>query len=215
MGAPQNPIEPYPGEPQPRAVRLRILGGLIGLLWLIQCAHAGFFPNQFSPFGILPRTLPGLRGIFLAPLIHGSFSHLLGNTVPLGILGWFVLAEGISAFGFATLMAMLVGGVGTWWMGAQGSTHIGASGIIFGYLGFLAMGLLFRRACFPQKRKGIVLFLLVLLGALLYASRVGNPSRLSQAGVSLESHVFGFLGGAIAAYGHHYRPRAPSSSSLP
>lgn len=141
-------------------------------------------------YGIVPRTVSGLWGILAAPFLHGSFTHLLSNTVPFLILGWLILIRNRRHLLPVTLAAMLGAGMMAWLLGAPGSVHIGASGVVFGYLGFLML------AGFYTRRLGsIALSVLVtgLWGGLVFGVLPGQP------GVSWQSHLGGFIGGVWAA----------------
>ncbi len=131
-----------------------------------------------------------MRGILFAPFIHGDFQHLIANTVPFLTLGWLVMLQRTSDFFIVTAWTMLVGGIGIWIVGAPRSVHIGASILIFGYLGFLLF-----RGYFQRNVPSIVLSIAV---AAIYGSLVWQVLP-SQPGVSWEGHLFGFIGGAIAA----------------
>lgn len=170
--------------------RLTALGVFLGVLWLVRLLDM-FLPygRSVAGWGIVPRTLDGLTAIFTAPLIHGSFAHLMANTLPLLVLGLLILLRGIPEFVFVTLVSAVSAGLGTWLFGSLGQ-HVGASGIVFGYLGFL----LFRSA-FDRKLSSALITLFVAAaygGALAFAV-------LPVEGVSWSGHFFGFIGGFIAA----------------
>ncbi len=116
---------------------LKIMGTVVGLLWGLECLDALLFRGRLDRLGIYPRTLEGLWGILFSPLLHGSFKHLAANTMPLAILGGLILLGDLKAFVVVTGLVWLVSGVGVWLVGRPRSLHIGASGIVFGYLGFL------------------------------------------------------------------------------
>ena len=141
-------------------------------------------------FGIIPRNPLGLRGILFAPFIHGDFPHLIANSVPFLTLGWLVMLQRTSDFFTVTFWTMLVGGMGVWLVGDPRSVHVGASILIFGYLGFLLLRGYFQRN-FPSIALSIVVF--ILYGSLVWGVLPSQP------GVSWEGHLFGFIGGAIAA----------------
>lgn len=171
-------------------LHLSILGGILLVLWAVYLANLLVFSRQLIVLGIMPRSILGLRGVVFAPLLHDSASHLVANTVPLFTLGWLTLLRGLRVFWLTTALAMLTAGLGTWLLGAPTSVHIGASGVIFGYFGLLLLW-----GWFERSVEAIALSLLV---GLLYGSLMGGVLP-GNAGVSWESHLFGFLGGAIAA----------------
>lgn len=141
-------------------------------------------------FGVIPRTEVGLRGILFAPFIHASLAHLVSNTVPFLLLGWLIVARNPRHFWPVTLFATLGAGLMAWLFGAPGSVHIGASGVIFGYLGFLML-----TGWFTRSLGSIVLSLAVtaLWGGLVFGVLPG------QAGISWQAHLGGFIGGVLAA----------------
>lgn len=149
--------------------------------------------------GIRPLTADGLWGIVFAPVLHANWQHLMANTVPLLVLGFLMTLAGLSRFVWATAIVWVLGGLGTWLIGNVGSScgptdHIGASGLIFGWLGFLLVfGIFVRRA------SNIIIGLLVLfayggvlLGAMPVLGRCG--------GVSWQGHLCGAIAGVAAAY---------------
>lgn len=171
-----------------------ILGVLIGLMWIVEIIDAplggaGRSCGGLNQFGIFPRQIIGLRGLVFAPFLHGGFAHLIANTIPFATLGWLVMLRRTADFWIVTIVAMLVGGMGTWLFGAPGC-HIGASGVIFGYLGFLIS-----RGYF-ERRIGSALFSIVVL--FLYGGLLWGVLPL-RVGISWEGHLFGFIGGVIAA----------------
>jgi membrane associated rhomboid family serine protease len=166
-----------------------ILGTLVGMMWGLEILDTFVFRHGLDTLGILPRNLIGLRGILFAPFLHGSFAHLSANTVPFIILGWLIMAQSVSDFAIVSVICMIVGGLGTWLFGAT-ALHIGASGIIFGYLGFLIARYYFDR----RFSSGIIaLFVGCTYGSVLWGIFPSLP------GISWEGHLFGFLSGIFAA----------------
>ena len=170
---------------------------LVALLWVIETADWLVFANKLPQwFGIRPLTVSGLWGILFAPFLHGSFAHLFANTLPLLTLGWLVMLRGRGEWAAVSAIAALCSGLGTWLFGNLGSyggvgtTHIGASGVIFGYLGFLLF-----RGYFERSFTAIAFSLLI---GLLYGGVVLG-GFLPQAGISWQGHLFGFLGGVLSA----------------
>ena len=167
-----------------------LLGGLVGLLWVVELVDAVVFGGGLDQLGIRPRTADGLRGILVAPFLHGGFPHLIANTVPLLVLGWLVMLRDAWHFVAVLVVTTLVGGLGVWALGRPGSVHIGASLWIFGLLGYLLA------AGWFERRLGTILlsiFAFALYGGALWGVLPGEN------GVSWESHLFGFLGGVLSA----------------
>ncbi|MEX2182393.1 MAG: rhomboid family intramembrane serine protease [Gemmatimonadaceae bacterium] len=166
-----------------------VLGASLTSVW------AGFGADRIVggallPYGVQPRSLTGLRGVLLAPFLHANFAHLVSNTVPLVLLGWLVMWRDARHFIPVTLLAMLGAGLLPWLIGAPGSVHIGASGVVFGYLGFLILA-----GWFARSATAIALSLIVtaVWGGLVLGVLPGQP------GISWEAHFGGFIGGALAA----------------
>lgn len=169
--------------------QVTILGGFVAFMWLIELVDILVFRQALNIYGILPRQIIGLRGIVFAPFLHGGLGHLIANSLPFLILGWFVMLQETSDFFVVTGITMLVSGLGVWLFGSPG-LHIGASGVIFGYLGFLLL-----RGYFERNIPSILLSLIV---GVLYGSTIWGVLPLQQ-GISWEGHLFGFIGGVVAA----------------
>src|SRR3546814_10030197 len=93
--------------------------------------------NRLDREGIEPRETDGLLGIVFAPLLHGGWGHLIANTFPALVLGFLILLSGLRTWVGVTLVVWVIGGFGTWLTGGDNSVHIGASGLIFGWLTYL------------------------------------------------------------------------------
>ena len=167
-----------------------ILGGLVAIFWCLEIVDASFLRGTLDLYGIRPRSLIGLRGILFAPFLHGSFAHLVANTAPFLTLGWLVMLREMRDFFVVTIITMLVSGIGVWLTAPAYSIHIGASGLIFGYFGFLLL-----RGYFERSFAAILFSLIV---GLLYGGIIWGVLPL-QYGISWQGHLFGFIGGAIAA----------------
>ncbi|MGB0560327.1 MAG: rhomboid family intramembrane serine protease [Spirulinaceae cyanobacterium] len=175
---------------QELTLQARILGSFVGIFWLVEIVDQVLFQGQLDRFGIWPREALGLQGIFFAPFLHGSWAHLIGNTVPFVILGWFVMLQETADFLIVTLFSLVTAGLGTWLFGAPQSVHVGASSLIYGYLGFLLL-----RGYFERNQTSIMLSLLVFF---LYGGVIWGVLP-TQSHISWEGHLFGFIGGILAA----------------
>lgn len=166
-----------------------VLGGTLAASWVIFGATI-LSGGALLSLGIVPRTVLGLRGILFAPFLHANLQHLLSNSVPFVMLGWLVMLRDARHFIPVTLFAMLGSGLMAWLLGASGSVHIGASGVIFGYLGFLMLS-----GWYTRSVGSIALSVLVtaLWGGVVLGVMPGVP------GVSWQGHLGGFLGGVLAA----------------
>lgn len=166
-----------------------ILGGFVAVMWILEIVDI-VLGGALNSYGVRPHQLIGLRGIVFAPFLHGGLGHLIANTIPFLVLGWFVMLQETRDFFVVTGITMLVSGLGTWLVGSSNSVHIGASGIIFGYLGFLLL-----RGYFERNFPSILLSLIV---GFLYGGTIWGVLPI-QYGVSWQMHLFGFIGGVIAA----------------
>ena len=154
-------------------------------------------------FGIIPRRWYGLLGIIFSPFLHGSFTHLLFNSLPLIILVNVLLLGGSLHFFIISSQIAIMGGVMTWLFGRD-AIHIGASGLILGYMGYVMVyGYLD-----PSMMTTIILLVL-----LYYIGGILMGLMPSDEGVSWEGHVFGFIGGIVSglfAFYPEYYPKAVS-----
>ena len=176
-----------------------ILGGFVSLLWIIEIVDVFLFGGRLNAYGVRPRSIDGLEGILFMPFLHGSFAHLAANTLPFVTLGWLIMLREISDFFIVSAVTVLVSGFGVWLTGAPNSVHIGASGLIFGYFGFLLL-----RGYFERSFTSILLSLIV---GFFYGSLIWGVLP-SQPGVSWQGHFFGFVGGVLTAQllGQQKRP---------
>ncbi len=165
------------------------LGTWVGAFWVSFVVN-GMLGGVLTQFGIIPRSVTGLRGILFAPFLHGNLAHLIANTLPFLALGWMVMLRDARHFVPVTLFAMLGAGLFSWLLGAPGSVHIGASGVVFGYLGFLLLAGVYTRS--------VGSILLSLLTAGLWGGLVLGIAP-GEAGVSWQGHLGGFIGGILAA----------------
>ncbi|HIK15138.1 MAG TPA: rhomboid family intramembrane serine protease [Leptolyngbyaceae cyanobacterium M33_DOE_097] len=169
--------------------QITILVGLVAFAWALELLDIFVFNHQLDRFGIYPRAVIGLRGIVFAPFLHGGVFHLIANTIPFVVLGWLIMLRETTDFFIVSAVSALVGGFGTWLLGRP-SFHIGASGVIFGFLGYLLA-----RGWFDRKPLSIALSLFV---GITYGSMIWGVLPLNR-WVSWEGHLFGFLGGVLAA----------------
>lgn len=178
------------GNPSNLEIQFKILGTCITLFWVLEIVDSLLLRGALNRYGIRPRRLIGLRGIVLAPFLHGDLKHLAANTLPFITLGWLVMLRDVSDFFIVSAIAGLVGGLGVWLLGASNSVHIGASGLIFGYFGFLLL-----RGYFEQNPISIAISVLV---GLLYGGLIWGVLPIRR-GMSWQGHLFGFAGGVLAA----------------
>jgi len=166
-----------------------VLGGGLGVMWIVQIVNAVLGGALFD-FGVHPRSLLGLLGILFAPFLHANFAHLIANTIPLAVLGFFVMLRRKRDLAYVSASAALVGGLGTWLIAPSNTVHAGASVLVFGYLGYLLFRGIFEKR-FWSIVGSVVVFLLY--GTVLFGVLPG------QIGISWQGHLFGLLGGILAA----------------
>ena len=175
------------GEVKTQAI---VLGGFVALIWILEIIDLLFLRGALNAYGLRPRTIIGLRGILFAPFLHGGLAHVAANTIPFLTLGWLIMLRETSDFFVVTAVTMLTSGLGVWLFGSPYTIHIGASGLVFGYFGFLLLRGYFERS--------VVAILISLVVGLLYGSLIWGVLPL-QFGISWQGHLFGFIGGALTA----------------
>lgn len=167
-----------------------VAAGFVAVLWVLEVVDQVAYGGRLDLEGVRPRTDDGLGGVLVAPLLHGGWGHLVGNTVPLLVLGFLVLLSGVARWAAVTAVVWLVGGLGVWLVAPAGGIHLGASVLVFGWLAYLLVrGLVSRRP--GQIALGLVV--LLLYGGALWGVLPGQP------GVSWQGHLFGAVGGVLAA----------------
>ncbi|HEX8152603.1 MAG TPA: rhomboid family intramembrane serine protease [Thermoanaerobaculia bacterium] len=174
--------------PERTDFRPALLLGTTLSMWLIWAADL-VWPGSIG-HGIVPRTAYGLTGILMAPFLHVDLQHLLANTIPFLILGALILLRGARAFAFVMVVSAVVSGLGTWLFGAPDSQHVGASSVIFGFLGYLLL-----RAAYDHRASSALIAIVV---AVMYGAMF-LTSLMPADGISWTGHVFGFIGGVTSA----------------
>ncbi len=171
-------------------VAAQVIAAFVVLLYVVELVDT-LDRNRLDSYGIRPREVDGLDGIVFAPLLHHGWGHLMANTVPLLVFGFLILLAGVGRWAAVTAVVWLVGGVGTWLTGQPNSLHLGASVLAFGWLVYLLLRGIFARDASQIALGAILLFM---YGGILYGVLPGQP------GISWQGHLFGALGGALAAY---------------
>jgi membrane associated rhomboid family serine protease len=163
---------------------------LVAVMWAIEIVD--YMENgRLDRYGIVAHEPDGLPGILFAPFLHAGFGHLMANSVPLLILGFVAAIRGIGRFLAASLVIILVSGLGVWFTSPPDTLTIGASGLVFGYFGYVVA-----RGLFDRRALDIVLGVVV---AVAYYSILWGALP-TQPGVSWQGHLFGLIGGVIAAW---------------
>jgi membrane associated rhomboid family serine protease len=197
-----------PSRTDSPAVRgLLVVAAMAALMWIVEVVDevAG---GRLDRNGIEPRDVDGLDGVVFAPFLHGGFDHLIGNTIPFLLLGFAIALGGAVRVALVTLIVALVGGLGTWLVAPANTVHIGASGIVFGYAAYLVARGVFSRSI-AQILLGVVV--VAVWGTTLLRGLVPED------GISWQGHLFGAVGGVLAARLLHRRARraGPAEPALP
>jgi membrane associated rhomboid family serine protease len=161
-----------------------------GLCWLVFLVNNVLCSARLNAYGIWPRHLSGLPGIIWSPFLHGSFPHLVANTVPLLVLGAILCARNASEFIRVCAAGIFLGGVLTW-LFARNAIHIGASGLVFCFFGYLAS-----QAYFKRTIGSLILSVICIVG---YGGMLRGLFPHSG-GISWESHVAGLIAGIVIAW---------------
>ena len=162
---------------------------LVAVMWAEEIVDTGL-GGDLDQYGIVPRQINGLDGILWAPFLHQGFGHLIANSLPFLILGGVIALGSVRRFAEVTLITMAVCGLGTWLTGPAHSVTIGASGLVFGFAAYLVA-----RGAFSRRplHLGVGLVVLAVYGSTLRFGLVPTP------GVSWQGHLFGAIGGIVAA----------------
>lgn len=185
-------------SPVGRAALLALL--LVGGEWAQEFTDQLVFGGALDRYGIVPRDPGSLSHILTAPFLHVGFPHLIANTAPLAVLAFMSALRGAVRFVLATLVIVVVGGLLVWLLGRGGSSHLGASELVFGYFAYLVGVGWWERT---PAAVAVALVTLLLYGGILWGVLPTHPI------ISWEAHLFGFVAGLIAAaLLHRRRPRA-------
>ncbi|WP_336216408.1 rhomboid family intramembrane serine protease [Nonomuraea sp. LPB2021202275-12-8] len=169
---------------------LLLMVALLGVMWGVEVVDYVLGGSLDQEFGIVGWEPSGLVGIFFAPFLHIGFGHLMANSLPLLVLGFLAGLRGVGRFFAASLLIIVIGGIGTWFTSPDVIT-VGASGLVFGYFGYVvARGLFDRRILDIVLGIGVAIAYWSILAGLL-------PN---QPGISWQGHLFGLIGGVVAAW---------------
>jgi membrane associated rhomboid family serine protease len=188
-----------------KAIRALIfVTGFLGLLWLIQLINWADSYDLNGRFGILPHHESHLGDIFTSPLLHFSWPHLEGNSIPFLVLGFLAAYRGITRFVAVTLIVAITSGLAVWFFQSSSELTVGASGLIFGYFGYVLV-----RGLFDRNLVDVIVGVLagVAYAGILAVAIPGNP------GISWIGHAGGLAGGVLA--GWVLRSRRPAKPPTP
>mgnify|MGYP001257684511 CR=1 FL=1 len=165
-----------------------VVGMMVAVMWAVEIVDLVPRTN-FDSWGIQPREVRGVVGIVTMPFLHDGFGHLISNTIPFLILGSMIAVGGVARYFTVSAVITVVAGIGVWLLGPDGTVHIGASALVFGYLTYLLS-----RGFYERRISNIAVGLVVLFvyGGVLWGV-------LPRPGISWQGHLFGALGGVLAA----------------
>jgi membrane associated rhomboid family serine protease len=167
----------------------RVVFVMAAAMWVVEVVDS-LDGHRLERDGIVPRSVSHLYGIVFAPLLHASFGHLIANTIPFVLLGLTIALTSAVRVVAVTAIVALASGVGTWLTAPAGSVTLGASGVVFGYATYLISRGVFNRRI-GELAMGIVVA--VLFGGALLSG------LLPHSGISWQAHLFGGIGGVLAA----------------
>jgi membrane associated rhomboid family serine protease len=168
---------------------LLVVGAMIALMWLLEVVDV-IAGHRLDAYGIEPRSTEGLPEVVSAPFLHVGFDHLVSNTVPFAVMGAAIALGGAARVVLVTAIVALVSGLGVWLTAPAGSVTLGASGLVFGYATYLLFRGLF-------NRNALEIAIGVVVGAIWGTALLGG--LLPEEGISWQAHLFGAVGGVLAA----------------
>jgi membrane associated rhomboid family serine protease len=169
---------------------IELLIAIVAVMWVVEIINS-LDGNHLGGDGIYARDVGRLWGILTAPFIHASFAHLISNTIPFVFMGLIIALRGAARLALITTIVILAGGLGTWLISPAHVSTIGASGVVFGYAGYLLARGIFNRSAL-ELLVGVVVA--AVWGAALVASLVPHG------GISWQGHLCGGLAGVLAAW---------------
>jgi membrane associated rhomboid family serine protease len=168
------------------------------LLWLLQVVNWADSYRLDTSFGIWPHNVARIEDIFTGPFLHFNWQHIEGNTVPLFVLGFLSAYRGIKKFLMVTLIVTVTSGLAVWLFQSTGDLTVGASGIIFGYFGYVLVRGVFDRNLIDV---GVGIAAALAYWYILAVAIPGTP------GVSWLGHLGGLVGGVLAGWLLRARPQ--------
>jgi membrane associated rhomboid family serine protease len=200
----RGPTQPRRGETQQQGIMLLI--SIVGVMWLIEIINSLDNYGLDTDGGIHPRNFGRIWEVVTAPFLHASWGHLIANTIPFVFMGLIIALHGAKKLALVTAIVIVLGGLGTWLISPAGSVTVGASGVVFGYAGYLVTRGLFDRSALEIVTGGLVG---AIWGGALLASLVPHT------GISWQGHLCGGIAGVVAAWMLAERQSAPKRPSSP
>jgi membrane associated rhomboid family serine protease len=181
---------------------LFVMVGFLALIWLIQIVNWADHYQLTIDYGIRPRDVGSLPDLFSAPFLHVSWTHIEGNSGPLFIFGFLAAYRGIRKFVGVTVLVILTSGLAAWLTEAPNTVGVGASGVVFGYFGYIMV-----RGFFDRHMIDIVIGAVM---ALCFAYQF--TVLLPHAGIGWQAHIGGLVGGVLAGWIFRDRRSAPAAT---
>ena len=172
-----------------RSTGFRLVLAMAALMWVSEIVDS-IADHRLDRYGIEPRDGDGLVGVLAAPFLHAGFGHLIANTVPFLVMGFAIAFKGAMRVLTVTVIVASISGVGTWLVAPEETLHVGASGVVFGYATYLLS-----RGFFDRDLLELAIGFVV--GAVWGTALIGG--LLPQEGISWQGHLFGAIGGVVAA----------------
>ncbi len=169
---------------------LFVMVGFLALLWIIQLVNVADHYQLTQDYGIKPRDLGSLPYILTAPFLHVSWTHIESNSGPLFIFGFLAAYRGVVRFLGLTALVILVSGLAAWFTGSPGTVGVGASGVVFGYLGYILV-----RGFFDRHAIDIMIGAVM---ALCFAYQF--TVLLPHAGIGWQAHIGGLAAGVVGGW---------------
>jgi membrane associated rhomboid family serine protease len=163
----------------------------LALIWILQVANWADGYRLDADFGILPHHVSRIPDIFTAPFLHFNWQHIEGNSLPLFVLGFLTAYRGVVKFLLVTFIVAVVSGLGVWLFQSSTELTVGASGLIFGYFGYVLLRGIFDRNLIDI---GVGVGAALLYWGILSVAIPGTP------GISWIGHLTGLIGGVLAAW---------------
>ncbi|GGS79144.1 rhomboid family intramembrane serine protease [Planobispora rosea] len=183
-----------------------VMVGFLAFIWLVQIANWVADYMLSRRHGVEAWDLDGLPGIVSAPFLHWDWEHIQANSGPLFIFGFLAAYRGVAKFLWVTGLIILASGLGVWFTSDPGSVTAGASGVVFGYFGYVLV-----RGAFDRHLIDIVIGVVM---ALCFAYQFAGLLP-QQEGISWQGHLFGFVGGVLGGWlfrdRRSLRPAAPAA----
>jgi membrane associated rhomboid family serine protease len=178
------------GRPPGLLSTAALMCGFVAVLWVTEIIDT-LENHRLDTWGISPRDPSELPDIFTAPFLHASFEHLMANTVPLLIFGFLAALRGLGRFLAVSALIIVVSGLGVWLTSPPYSVTLGASGLIFGYFSYVVL-----RGFIDRNLVDIAIGVVL---AFMYGSIIWGVLP-TDSRISWQGHLFGLLGGALAAW---------------